>query len=310
MPAGLAVPYEIRSHAGGAIPAKLNTTMAVSALSFTLQPGQGASYPDGTSGAFFVSLDAAATGEEHVRVVSRSGDTFNLNSLADRGLMGTTALQHQQGAAVSHGWAATEADEAGLAAHYTLGQVANKGDMLYADSSTTMAALPKGTPGQAPVYQADSSVAAGNPIPAPHTHVPADIIGLSQGLLARAVNAGPYNVSSTVGAALDLTHMTLTIVVPSTGDVLLSATGNILFGSDGNDNQLYWVNHSGGATVGAVQKTKRNDAAGVGQDRFYIEQLVTGLTPSASLTLDLFGDVSAGAAGCQYTDMLIKASSA
>lgn len=177
MPAGPFVPYEIRSHAGGAAPAKLNTTMAVDALSFTLQAGQGASYPDGTNGPFHISLDFSAVGMEHVRVSTRSGDTFNLNSLADRGLMGTTPLQHAQGAAVSHGWSALESDEVIATAHNTLGRIANKGDMLYADTGTTLAAFAKGTAGQSPVYQADSSVAAGNPVPAAHTHPFADITG-------------------------------------------------------------------------------------------------------------------------------------
>lgn len=299
------VAYEIRSHAGGAAPAKLNTTMAVDALSFVLQAGQGASYPDGSGGPFHMSLDFSAVGMEHVRVSSRSGDTFNLNSLADRGLMGTTALQHAQGAAVSHGWSALESDEVIATAHYTLGQIANKGDMLYADSPTTMAALAKGTAGQSPVYQADSSVAAGNPIPAAHTHVPADIIGLSPGLIATAVGAGPYTItgSSTV---IDATNLTVSFTVPASGIVIARASGFFNADSSGNNAEVWWAVHGGSTMKGAVQQLGSGGSGGVIVNyAVSVAQKITGLTPSASLQLDMWGGAT-GASSQHFSGILLE----
>lgn len=303
MPAGPFVPYEIRSHAGGAAPAKLNTTMAVDALSFTLQAGQGASYPDGTGGPFHISLDFSAVGMEHVRVSTRSGDTFNLNSLADRGLMGTTPLQHAQGAAVSHGWSALESDEVIAAAHNTLGKISNKGDMLYADSAATMAAFAKGTAGQSPVYQADSSVAAGNPTPGPHTHVPADIIGLAPGLLTTVFSATTHNITGS-NAALDTTNLSVSFVVPASGKVLTRVTGLFLGDVSGNYAQLWWATHNTSTIIGIQQKLGAGSSA-VFSVAASVAQIITGLAPTTTVALDLWGGAT-GTSTQQLSDIVIE----
>lgn len=305
MPAGPFVAYEIRSHAGGAAPAKLNTTMAVDALSFVLQAGQGASYPDGSGGPFHMSLDFGSVGMEHVRVSTRSGDTFNLNSLGDRGLMGTTPLQHAQGAAVSHGWSALESDEVIATAHNTLGRISAKGDMLYADTATTLAAFAKGTAGQSPVYQADSSVAAGNPIPAPHTHVPADIIGLAPGLLTTAFSASTYTITGS-NAALDTTNLTVSFTVPASGSVLTRATGLFLADTSGNYAEVWWAVHGGSTMKGIQQKL---GAGSTGSQVFSfavsVAQKITGLAPSTTVQLDLWGGAT-GTSSQQFSDVLLE----
>jgi hypothetical protein len=228
--------------------------------------------------------------------------------------MGTTALQHAQGASVSHGWSALESDEVVAAAHNTLGKISNKGDMLYADSPTTMAALAKGTAGQSPVYQADSSVAAGNPIPASHTHPVTDIIGIYLGLLATNQSpAWPGNTAfsaSATPAAVSLTTATVTFTAPPSGKVLLRFSGLLGTGSDGFYSQIWWQNRSGGGTVGIVQRIGANFMPTVGEVAYSnpsMSQVVSGLTPATSYTLDVWGSVNGGTQGYFLNDWAVEA---
>lgn len=98
-----------RQHAGGAPATTLASGIGAADTAFSVASGGGSSYPDGSVGPFFVTLDAGTASEERVLVTSRISDTF---SGVTRAQDNTAAAIHSAGAAVSHTFSALEADEA------------------------------------------------------------------------------------------------------------------------------------------------------------------------------------------------------
>lgn len=148
--------YELRSYPGGAADTTLGSDVTASGLTFAVQPGTGSGYPDGSAGPFYVVIDYDNTSTEKVHCTARSGDTFTADA---RGADGTTAFPHTSGAKVRACFTATDAQEANRAAHYTVGQVTTKGDLLGATGSAALGRIPKTADGT--VLTADSTAATG-----------------------------------------------------------------------------------------------------------------------------------------------------
>lgn len=154
-------PYQPVKHSGNAPEATLAVPMGDSDLSFTLSPtGVGANYADGTA---WIETDPGKTTNEKIFYTSRSGDTFTIASLADRGLEGTTRQAHTAGAVVRHIYSATEAQESNDAVVATLGQIAAKGDLLYGAGPNALKKVAKGTSGQYPAWNASGDLVPTSP---------------------------------------------------------------------------------------------------------------------------------------------------
>lgn len=136
--------YEQRSYTGNATDTALAADISAGALAFSVTTGQGASYPDGSGGAFYVIVDYDTSKAEKVRVTSRSGDTFTVPASDGRGVDGTTAQTHSAGAKVRHCWTAQDAQEANRAAVNTVGKATTKGDLLAATAANTLARVAVG----------------------------------------------------------------------------------------------------------------------------------------------------------------------
>jgi hypothetical protein len=128
-------------------------------------------------------------------------------------------------------------------------------------------------------------------------------------LLAVAQYAPTSNTTKaipTTWGPIDSTNLTLSLVVPVSGRILLRQKG-ILEGNAAAANHISWgwTNHTGGAIVGVIEVVY-NDPTGTAidnQQAIVGEQLVTSLTPGA-LQLDWAGLLSAtGAAvlNCEGT---------
>lgn len=98
-----------RSHKGSARPTTLAGPISNVDGTFTVTAGGGSGYPDGATGKFVVTLDAGVVGEEKILCVSRSSDTFTVDT---RGYDDTAAASHPNGASVLHTYSAIEAQEA------------------------------------------------------------------------------------------------------------------------------------------------------------------------------------------------------
>ena len=146
--------YEERMFPGGAVDTTLQSGITNTSLTFTVAPGTGSGYPDGSTGKFFVAIDYDSSKIEKLLVSSRSGDVFTIGSLADRGLDGTTAVAHDAAAKVRAVWTATDAQEANRAAARTIGKVTTKGDLLAGTGANQLARVPAGSDGQLLVARA------------------------------------------------------------------------------------------------------------------------------------------------------------
>lgn len=150
---------EKRSYAGNAPDTTLNADITAGALSFSVESGTGANYPDGTGGPFFIIIDFDTSKAEKVRVTSRSGDTFTIPATDGRGVDTTTAQQHSSGAKVRHIWTATDAAEANNAVVNTIGRITTKGDLLAGTAAGTLGRVAAGADNA--VLRAKSAQAAG-----------------------------------------------------------------------------------------------------------------------------------------------------
>lgn len=152
--------YEQRSYAGNAADTLLNADLAAGGTSFSVTPGTGSGYPDGSQGPFFVFLDYDNSKIEKVRCSGRINDTFTVAaSGGGRGQDGTTAQAHTANAKVRHGLTATDAQENNRAAAGTVGLITSKGDSLWGTGANALARVAAGANNTVPV--ADSTQAAG-----------------------------------------------------------------------------------------------------------------------------------------------------
>jgi hypothetical protein len=129
-----------------------NATLQASLLpgtttTFTLNPGQGVTFPDGSVGPFVTTHDQGLSTEEKVLVQSRTGDVFTIAS-GGRGYNGTTPQTHQAGASVLHTIDAQDLDEANQVAVQTLGAIAASGDLLMGSGANALVKLPRGLSSQ------------------------------------------------------------------------------------------------------------------------------------------------------------------
>ena len=140
-------------HRGGAAETRLDAPIAPATLSFTVQTGGGATYPDGSVGPFWVVLDRGQNVEEMVLCASRTSDTFTV-AASGRGADNTTASSHGASATVNHAVAAVEVDDM----NRLLSRADTKGKLLIADG-TDMIAL--AAPANNTVLIGDTSTATG-----------------------------------------------------------------------------------------------------------------------------------------------------
>lgn len=139
-----------RAFAGGAV----QTTLAsgITATSTTITVAAATGWPSGAE--FFCVIDPGQASEEKI-LCTRSGTTLTCASTAKRGVDGTAAASHNQGAVVYPCLAAADADEANL----TASTLTTKGDLLSMDSGPSLARLGVGSDGF--VLTADSGEATG-----------------------------------------------------------------------------------------------------------------------------------------------------
>lgn len=132
-------------HVGGAAQALLQSGINDTDMSFTVQSGQGSSYPDGAGfDGFVICLDMGQAGEEKVLCSARSGDSFTIE---ERGWDDTNAVAHDPGASVNHTISAVEMDEANALVEQTTGLVTTKGDLTPATGSGALGRLAAGSNG-------------------------------------------------------------------------------------------------------------------------------------------------------------------
>jgi hypothetical protein len=82
-----------KQFAGAAAAASLVAPIGLNDLSFTVESGQGAPFPDGSTGDFPIDFDRGTSNAERVLCSSRSGDVFTIKG-GGRGHDGTTAKTH------------------------------------------------------------------------------------------------------------------------------------------------------------------------------------------------------------------------
>jgi hypothetical protein len=139
-----------RAFAGGAV--QTTITSGITATSTTITIAASTGWPSGAE--FFCVIDPGQASEEKV-LVTRSGTTLTCASTAKRGVDGTSAASHNQGAVIYVCLAAADADEANL----TASTLTTKGDLLSMNSSPALARLGVGSDGH--VLTADSGEATG-----------------------------------------------------------------------------------------------------------------------------------------------------
>lgn len=127
--------FDRRMYAGGAPATTLPTGCTDVTLTLSLASGTG--YPDGSTGNFYIAIDAGLATEEKVLCSSRTGDNITVAG-SGRGADGTTGVAHDPGAAVSHIGTALDFDEANQAVTATLGAIVAKGDLLSGSGSQAL----------------------------------------------------------------------------------------------------------------------------------------------------------------------------
>lgn len=144
--------YERRDYGGGAVASALNGAITSGQDSATLTVVTG--WPDGNPGPFYATIDPGLPTEERVLVTSRT--STSLIGMT-RGVDGTSASAHEDGAVVVHGFTATEADEANFVVSKTVGQVTTKGDLLAATGSQALGVRSAGVNGYPLVARSSES---------------------------------------------------------------------------------------------------------------------------------------------------------
>ena len=129
MPAGS---YERKMFDGGTTQASLQVGIDASQLTLTVATGQGASFPDGSSGKFVIALGRGTPTEEKILVTSRSADLFTLST---RGYDDTTGNSHLAGVTVDHVLDASTIDQANRFVNLQ----SSKGDIVAHDGTNAQA---------------------------------------------------------------------------------------------------------------------------------------------------------------------------
>ena len=127
-----------RAFAGGAVQSTLASGITATSTTITVAAATG--WPTGAE--FFCVIDPGQASEEKI-LCTRSGTTLTCASTAKRGVDGTAAASHNQGAVIYPCLAAADADEANL----TASTLTTQGDLLTMDSSPALTRLAVGAAG-------------------------------------------------------------------------------------------------------------------------------------------------------------------
>ena len=127
-----------RAFAGGAVQTTLTSGITATSTTITITASTG--WPTGAE--FYCVIDPGQASEEKV-LVTRSGTTLTCASTAKRGVDGTVAASHNQGAAIYPCLAAADADEANTVAS----TLTTKGDLLTMNSTPSLSRLAVGADG-------------------------------------------------------------------------------------------------------------------------------------------------------------------
>lgn len=250
--------YELLDYAGGAPETTLAADITSGATTFAVSSGTGTNFPDGDTGPFYVIVDYDNTKAEKIRCLSRSGDTFTVPGTNGRGVDGTTAVTHASGAKVRHVFTATEAQEANRTAHYTLGQVTAKGDLLVGTGANTLDNVPVGSNNA--LLVADSAQSTGvkwaGALPAGTLVGTTDTQTLTNKTLTNpAINGGTLDAASThggvTGTQLAAAFGTWTSYTPTFTNCT-SPTGTFRYMVLGKTMFLYWNFTGGTVTNGSL----------------------------------------------------------
>ena len=234
--------YEQRSYTGAAADTLLAADLASGGASFSVTPGTGTGYPDGSEGPFHVIIDYDTSKAEKIRCSGRVNDTFTVAGTGGgRGQDGTSAQAHLANAKVRAVWTATDAQEANRAAANTVGQVIAKGDVLTGSGANTLARTAAGADGS--LVQFDSTQGGGVKATNPITGDPVGTTGAQT--LANKTLTTP-----TIG---DFTNAGHTHAGASSGGQLAQANTH---GSADTDTSTAALHHTIGA--GAAQAAAGN----------------------------------------------------
>jgi hypothetical protein len=141
--------YARRAFAGAAV--QTTITGAITATSVTINIAAATGWPSGAE--FYAVIDPGQATEEKI-LCTRSSTTLTCASTAKRGVDGTAAASHSNGAVIYPCVSAADLDEANA----VTSALTTKGD-IYVYNGSTIVRLPIGTNGQ--VLTADSSTATG-----------------------------------------------------------------------------------------------------------------------------------------------------
>lgn len=128
-----------KQFSGGAVATKLNGSITSSTTNVVALDAS--SYPNGTT-PFVIAIDRGGAAEEKLLVTRLSGS--NTFTVVNRGYDGSTAIAHADLAVVEHVLDAETITEANT----FVNTPTTIGDMLYANTATTVARLPIGAAGQ------------------------------------------------------------------------------------------------------------------------------------------------------------------
>lgn len=172
-----------RSYVGNAPATTLASGLSAGVFTFTVATGEGANFPTGAGGDFFVCIDQGLSSEEKIRCSSRSGDTFTVLASTGRGADDTSDTTHDTGAAVIHCVTALDLDEA----NRHISDTAQDDHTQYMDAAGVRHDLTArhafgsalGTPGTPAAVAAAGATGSGSaPAREDHVHAaPADIAG-------------------------------------------------------------------------------------------------------------------------------------
>jgi len=143
--------YPRRAFAGAAAQTTITSGITATALTITIAGSTG--WPSG-SAEFYVVIDPGQASEEKI-LCTRSGTTLSCASTAKRGVDGTVAASHSNGAVVYPCVTAADLNEA----NDLVATLTSKGDLLSVDGSSDFVRVPVGVNGQ--VLFADSGESAG-----------------------------------------------------------------------------------------------------------------------------------------------------
>lgn len=141
--------YARRAFAGAAAQTTISGSITSTSLTITIVASTG--WPSGAE--FYAVIDPGQASEEKI-LCTRSGSTLTCASTAKRGVDGTAAASHQNGAVIYPCVSAADLDEANA----VTSALTTKGDLLVYNGSAYVR-LPVGTNGQ--VLSADSTTATG-----------------------------------------------------------------------------------------------------------------------------------------------------